>query len=136
MEEKSSGLILAEGIHAGFPSPAQDYSDQAIDLNKELIRHPSATFFGRVAGDSMCDAGVDEGDLLIIDRSVPASDGDMIVCYLDGEFALKTLRMEEGRPVLYAANPKYRPIPIEDGSDFRAWGVVTYIVKNVRAGRL
>lgn len=129
-------LILAEGIHAGFPSPAQDYSDQAIDLNKELIRHPAATFFGRVAGDSMRDAGVSEGDLLVIDRSLQPSDSDMVVCYLDGEFALKTLRFEEGRPVLYAANPKYKPIPIEDGSDFRAWGVVTYVVKNVRPGRL
>ena len=129
-------LILAEGIHAGFPSPAQDYSDQAIDLNKELIRHPAATFFGRVAGDSMRDAGVSEGDLLVIDRSLQPSDGDMVVCFLDGEFALKTLRLENGRPVLYAANPKYKPIPIDDGSDFRAWGVVTYIVKNVRPGRL
>lgn len=129
-------LVLAEGIHAGFPSPAQDYYDQAIDLNKELIRHPAATFFGRVAGDSMSDAGVNEGDLLVIDRSLQPSDGDMVVCYLDGEFALKTLRFEEERPVLYAANPKYKPIPIEEGSDFRAWGVVTYIVKNVRPGRL
>ena len=129
-------LILAEGIHAGFPSPAQDYSDQAIDLNKELIRHPAATFFGRVAGDSMRDAGVSEGDLLVIDRSLQPSASDMVVCYLDGEFALKTLRFEEGRPVRYAANPKYKPIPIEDGSDFRAWGVVTYVVKNVRSGRL
>ena len=129
-------LILAEGIHAGFPSPAQDYSDQAIDLNKELIRHPAATFFGRVAGDSMRDAGVSEGDLLVIDRSLQPSDGDMVVCFLDGEFALKTLRLENGRPVLYAANPKYKPIPLDDGSDFRAWGVVTYIVKNVRPGRL
>ncbi|MBP5539353.1 MAG: translesion error-prone DNA polymerase V autoproteolytic subunit [Bacteroidales bacterium] len=129
-------LVLAEGIHAGFPSPAQDYSDRAIDLNKELIRHPAATFFGRVAGDSMRDAGISEGDLLVIDRSLQPSDGDMVVCYLDGEFALKTLRFKEGRPVLYAANPQYKPIPIEEGSDFRAWGVVTYIVKNVRPGRL
>ena len=129
-------LILAEGIHAGFPSPAQDYSDQAIDLNKELIRHPASTFFGRVVGDSMCDAGVNEGDLLVIDRSLRPSDGDMVVCFLDGEFALKTLRIENGRPVLHAANPKYKPISIDDGSDFRAWGVVTYIIKNVRPGRL
>ena len=128
-------------IHAGFPSPAADYMTQAIDLNKELVRHPAATFYGRVVGDSMTDAGVDEGDILVIDKSLDAQDGDMAVCFVDGEFTLKYLRfiesetsggIRERRIILMPANEKYPEIEVSEGVDFKLWGVVTYVIKKVR----
>ena len=82
------------GIKAGFPSPAQDYISQAIDLNKELIHHPSTTFYGRVSGDSMKDAGLDDGDILVIDKSLEPRSGDMAVCYIDGEFTIKYIKID------------------------------------------
>jgi DNA polymerase V len=119
-------------IHAGFPSPATDYMTQAIDLNKELVKHPAATFYGRVVGDSMIDAGVEEGDILVIDKALDAKDGDMTVCFVDGEFTLKYLKIKDGNVTLVPANPKYPEIEIKDGMDFKMWGVVTYIIKKVR----
>ena len=128
-------------IHAGFPSPATDYMTQAIDLNKELVRHPAATFYGRVVGDSMIDAGVEEGDILVIDKALEAQDGDMAVCFLDGEFTLKHLRFtaetvsdgsKRRRISLVPANDKYPLIEVGEGSDFIMWGVVTYVIKKVR----
>ncbi len=143
-EDKTDGLLppmAAEGIHAGFPSPAQDYMNPCIDLNKELVRHPAATFYGRVVGDSMIDAGVEEGDILVIDRSIEASEGDMCVCFVDGEFTLKYIsfrdpspgagnaRKDDGRLWLVPANDSYPVITVTDASSFTVWGVVTYIIK-------
>lgn len=124
--------MAQEGIHAGFPSPATDYMTQAIDLNKELVKHPAATFYGRVVGDSMIDAGVEEGDILVIDKSLDAQDGDMAVCFVDGEFTLKHLRIRDGGISLVPANEKYPVIEVEEGTDFKMWGVVTYVIKKVR----
>ena len=124
--------MAQDGIHAGFPSPATDYMTQAIDLNKELVKHPAATFYGRVVGDSMIDAGVDEGDILVIDKSLTARDGDMAVCFVDGEFTLKYMRINGESLTLVPANPKYPQIPITEGVEFRLWGVVTYIIKKVK----
>ena len=124
--------MAQDGIHAGFPSPATDYMTQAIDLNKELVRHPAATFYGRVVGDSMIDAGVDEGDILVIDKALEARDGDMAVCFVDGEFTLKYIYISEDGIVLKPANPKYPEIEITEGVDFKMWGVVTYIIKKTR----
>lgn len=133
MEENTKLPEMAQdGIHAGFPSPATDYMTQAIDLNKELVRHPAATFYGRVVGDSMIDAGVDEGDILVIDKALEVKDGDMAVCFVDGEFTLKYLSIKEDEIVLKPANPKYPEIVITEGVDFKMWGVVTYIIKKVR----
>lgn len=133
MEENEKLPSMAhDGIHAGFPSPATDYMTQAIDLNKELVKHPAATFYGRVVGDSMIDAGVDEGDILVIDRSLTAKDGDMAVCFVDGEFTLKYLKFNGEALTLVPANPRYSKISVTDGVDFRLWGVVTYIIKKVR----
>lgn len=124
--------MAQDGIHAGFPSPATDYMTQAIDLNKELVRHPAATFYGRVVGDSMIDAGVDEGDILVIDKALDAKDGDMTVCFVDGEFTLKYLRVKEEGIVLEPANKLYPSIEIKEGMDFIMWGVVTYVIKKIR----
>ena len=133
-QEQSQSLpsMAQTEIHAGFPSPATDYMTQAIDLNKELVKHPAATFYGRVVGDSMIDAGVEEGDILVIDKSLEARDGDMTVCFVDGEFALKYIRFRDSGLTLLPANDKYPAIEVSEGSDFIMWGVVTYVIKKVR----
>lgn len=133
-EVKDLPSMAQDSIHAGFPSPATDYMTQAVDLNKELVRHPAATFYGRVVGDSMIDAGVEEGDILVIDKSLDPKDRDMCVCFLDGEFALKYIRLTaDGTAVsLEPANPAYPVIRVTEGVDFRLWGVVTYVIKKVR----
>lgn len=132
MDDVKCGMAQS-GIHAGFPSPATDYMTQAIDLNKELVRHPAATFYGRVVGDSMIDAGVDEGDILVIDKSLEPQEGDMAVCFVDGEFTLKYLRFHPGGLTLQPANDRYRSIEVGEDTDFKVWGIVTYVIKNVRA---
>lgn len=119
-------------IHAGFPSPAADYMSGVIDLNRELVRHPEATFFGRVVGDSMADADVHEGDVLVIDKSLTPSEGDMAVCFLDGEFCLKYISRRHDGLWLLPGNRKYRPIHVPEGSDFSVWGVVTYVIRKQR----
>ena len=121
-----------QGIRAGFPSPAQDYMDLSIDLNRELIRNPSSTFYGRVKGDSMQDAGVSEGDVLVIDKSLEPQDGDMAVCFLDGEFTLKFIQLEKDVIWLIPANESYDPIRVTAENEFLIWGIVTYTIKNNR----
>lgn len=124
--------IADEGIKAGFPSPAQDFMDLAIDLNKELVKHPAATFYGRVKGDSMVDAGIYDGDILIIDKSLDPRDGDMAVCYIDGEFTIKHIKIEKDVIWLIPANEKYQPIKVTEDNDFLIWGIVTYSIKKQR----
>lgn len=132
MDDVKCGMAQS-GIHAGFPSPATDYMTQAIDLNKELVKHPAATFYGRVVGDSMIDAGVDEGDILVIDKSLEPQEGDMAVCFVDGEFTLKYLRFRPRGLTLQPANDRYPSIEVGEDTDFKVWGIVTYVIKNVRA---
>lgn len=120
------------GIKAGFPSPAQDYMEAAIDLNKELIKHPASTFYGRVKGDSMIDANVHDGDILVIDKSLEPQNGDMAVCFIDGEFTIKYIKLEKDVIWLQPANEKYAPIKVTIDNDFLIWGIVTYCIQNVR----
>lgn len=124
-----------EGIRAGFPSPAQDYLEQAIDLNKELIRHPASTFYGRVAGDSMRDEGIEEGDILVIDKSLELMDDDLAVCFIDGEFTVKRVRLEPDSAWLIPSNPNYPLIKVTPENDFIVWGIVTYTIKKNRRKR-
>lgn len=123
--------LAQEGISAGFPSPAQDFLDVAIDLNRELIKSPSSTFFARVKGTSMKGAGIDHGDLLVIDKSVLPGDGRIAVCYVDGDFTVKRIRLDRGECWLMPANPAYKPIRITADNDFLVWGIVTYLIKAV-----
>lgn len=122
--------LVDGGIAAGFPSPAQDYIDLKIDLNKELITNPSSTFYGRVKGSSMQDAGIVDGDILVIDKSLEPKDGDTAVCYIDGEFTLKYIKIEPDAVFLIPANPKFKPIKVTEENNFCIWGVVTYSIKN------
>ncbi len=121
-----------QGIQAGFPSPAQDYISESIDLNRELIRHPAATFYGRVSGDSMIGDGIESGDILVIDRSIEPSDGDLAVCCLDGDFTLKRISLTDGVVRLIPSNESFDPILVTPESQFEVWGVVTYTIKQHR----
>lgn len=116
------------GIKAGFPNIAQDYLEQAIDLNKELVKHPANTFYGRVSGDSMIDAGVSDGDILVIDKLVEPSNGDMAVCYIDGEFTLKYIKIELDVIWLVPANKEFQPIKVTSENDFLIWGIVQFVI--------
>ncbi|MCF0057140.1 LexA family transcriptional regulator [Dyadobacter sp. CY356] len=132
-------LPLIPGISAGFPSPAADFIDVDIDLRKELIRNPPSTFLGRVKGDSMKDAGIDDGDIMIVDKSLPYKDNCIAVCFIDQEFTVKRILIEKDILWLIAENDKYPPIKVTNDSEFIMWGIVTYIIKtasNVRTSRL
>lgn len=119
------------GIAAGFPSPAEDFLDVSIDLNKELIKNPSSTFYGRVKGNSMRDAGVENGDLLIIDKSLRPANGKIAVCFLDGEFTIKKIKIENECIWLVPANSDFNPIKVTVENDFLIWGIVLHIIKSV-----
>lgn len=121
-----------DGIKAGFPSPAQDYMEQTIDLNKELIRHPASTFYGRVVGNSMSGEGIDDGDILVIDKSLELIDGDLAVCFINGEFTVKRVKLEKDFAWLVPSNPDYQPIKVTKDDEFTIWGIVTYTVKKNR----
>lgn len=123
-------LSFVPGISAGFPSPAADFTDIKMDLNQYLVKHPAATFYGRVKGESMKNAGINDGDLLIIDKSLNAEDGKIAVCFFDGEFTLKRIRIKEDGVWLMPENPDFKPIHCYEGSDFRIWGVVTHVIKS------
>ncbi len=130
--DTSPEIPLAEStVHAGFPSPADDFLEGSLDLNSLVIKHPEATFFARVEGDSMKDEGITEDDILVVDKAVEAYDGCLAVAYVDGEFTLKRVRMEPDRILLVPANPKYPTIEIAAGQDFAVWGVVKWVIKQV-----
>ncbi len=117
-------------VQAGFPSPADDYMDRALDLNEHLIKHPAATFYCRVSGKSMIDLGIFDGDLLIVDRAVKPVHGDVILAALDGELTCKVLDMHRRR--LLSSNDDFPPIPIREGAVFEIEGVVIHSIRNHR----
>ena len=123
--------FVESGIQAGFPSPANDHLDITIDLNKELVKHPSATFYARVRGDSMRDAGIEEGDLLVVDRSLEPVSGKIAVCCLNGEFTVKRLSIEPTACILLPANNQYKPIRVSSSDDFLVWGMVVHVIKSL-----
>ena len=123
--------LAGETVAAGFPSPADDYVESRIDLNDVLIRHPSSTFFLRVSGDSMRDAGILDGDLLVVDRAIEPRAGLVVVAVLEGAFTLKYLRRHRGRWRLEAAHPDYPPLALGDGDDSRIWGVAIHAIHSL-----
>lgn len=122
--------LISNGISAGFPSPASDFIDVSIDLNKHLIQHPSATFFAKVKGESMKNEGISDGDLLIIDRSLEPVNGKIAVCFIDGEFTVKTIKLEKDACWLVPANEKFKPIKVTAENNFVIWGIVTHVIKS------
>ncbi|EGT3627584.1 translesion error-prone DNA polymerase V autoproteolytic subunit [Morganella morganii] len=123
--------LFSSLIAAGFPSPAQDYVEQTLDLNELCIKHPAATFFVKVQGDSMIDAGIFSGDILVVDRSLQPAHGDIVVAAVNGEFTVKQLQL---RPVvqLLPRNALFSPIAINDESELNIFGVVTNVVKKLK----
>ncbi|MFA6770745.1 MAG: translesion error-prone DNA polymerase V autoproteolytic subunit [Bacteroidales bacterium] len=125
-------ITFAESlVKAGFPSPAEDHGDLKLDLNKELIKNPSSTFFAKVSGQSMIEDGINDGDLLIIDKSIEPFEDALAVCYLDGEFTLKRVKREKEAILLVPANPEFKPIRVTRENDFMIWGVVRYVIKKM-----
>ena len=132
--KKETGLdaiLINTGISAGFPSPAGDYKQERISLDKELIKNQEATFFARVSGESMVNAGLEDGDLIIIDRSIEPSNNKIAVCYIDGEFTVKRLRVKKGKIWLQPENSKYQPIEIKEDNELIIWVIVTNVVKKL-----
>ncbi|MDD5570229.1 MAG: translesion error-prone DNA polymerase V autoproteolytic subunit [Bacteroidales bacterium] len=123
--------MVSGKISAGFPSPADDYLDITIDLNKELIKNPSSTFLGRVKGLSMKDAGISDGDVLVVDKSLEPGNNKIAVCFINGEFTLKKIKIEKKEVFLMPANENFKPLKITEENDFMIWGIVTYVIKKI-----
>lgn len=121
------------GIKAGFPSPAQDYMTESIDLNKELIRHKESTFLAKVSGNSLMDAGICDGDIIVIDKSLEVNDGDFVVAFIDGEYTLKEFKLDKANNCAWLRphNDSYSPIKVTEDNDFLIWGVLTYTIKKL-----
>lgn len=123
--------IVDNGISAGFPSPADDFLDKSIDLNKEYIKNKEATFYGRIKGNSMINAGLNDGDLIIIDKSIEPQNNKIAVCYIDGDFTVKRIKIEKEVIWLIAENDNYKPIKVTKDNNFIIWGIVTTVIKSV-----
>ena len=129
-------IDLVGDVKAGFPSPAEDVKEK-LDLLKLLVRHPASTFYFRISGVSMVDASLDEGDIVVVDRSLTLTNNCVAVCFIDGEFTVKRVHVEKGADAqgdkvqLLPANPKYKPLDITPDNEFIVWGIVTYVIKKV-----
>jgi DNA polymerase V len=123
--------LSGERVAAGFPSPAEGIPQRGLDLNRELISNPASTFYARVSGLSMIDEGINDGDLLVIDKSLTPSNGCLAVCYIDGEFTLKRFEKHNGYGLLIPANKDFSPIKVTADNDFCIWGIVTYVIKRI-----
>jgi DNA polymerase V len=131
----AASLPLAGGsIRAGFPSPAQDFAVERLDLMALLVKHPQATYFWRVAGDSMREAGIDDGDLITVDRALRPRHNNIVVALVDGDCTVKYLHQQAGLMKLRAANPNYPDILPRDGQTIEVWGVVTACIKRFASG--
>lgn len=123
--------LVEQGISAGFPSPADEFKEIRISLDKELVKNTESTFYAKVSGDSMIEAGLDDGDLLIIDKSLDPESGKIAVCFLDGEFTVKRITKREGKLYLKPENKNYEEIEINDGNELKIWGIATFVIKKI-----
>lgn len=123
--------LVLSSVKAGFPSPAEDYAEETLDLNKYVIKNNVSTFFVRAKGESMVGAGIKDGDLLVVDRSISATNGQVVIAVINGEFTVKTIEIVKGKALrLLPANDEFKPIHLNSEIDFQIWGVVTaYIHK-------
>ena len=131
LDESNSIPLTNNNISAGFPSPADDFKEIRISLDKEIIKNEEATFYARVDGESMLGAGLNDGDLIVIDRSEEPKNGSIAVCFLDGEFTVKRLKLKNREIYLMPENSKYSPIKIGEVNELSIWGIVTYVVKKM-----
>ena len=132
--KKENGMgqwLSEEGISAGFPSPADDFKETRISLDRELVKNKEATFYARVSGDSMIGAGISDGDLLVIDRSLNPENGKIAVCLVDGDFTVKRIKKEKNKLYLVPENKKYESIEIKEENELIIWGIVEYVIKKV-----
>lgn len=130
IEMPSEGVVATVSglVQAGFPSPAEDYMETPLNLHELVVKNPPATFFVRVAGDSMLGARIEPGDILVVDRSLTPTNGKIVVALVNGEFTVKRIRMEGGKVILMAENQAFKDIEVPSGAEFEVWGVVTYVV--------
>jgi DNA polymerase V len=135
-EAQTTGIELeiATDLHAGFPNPASDHAGETIDLTREMVRHPESTFYARIAGDSMLDAGIRDGDIVVVDRALEPCNGDFVVACVDGEFTLKEYQLDTKNKCVWLIphNPTYSKIKVTVENNFIIWGVVTYCVHRVK----
>jgi DNA polymerase V len=134
--DSSSNLkspLFTSGVSAGFPSPADDYVELKLDMNKYLIKHPSATFYVKVKGDSMKGAGINDGDILVVDRALEPQNNDIVVCVIDSEFTVKKIKKTKDSLFLIPENLDYKPIKVSESNSFQVWGVVSFVIHTVRS---
>jgi DNA polymerase V len=123
--------LIREGVSAGFPSPAIDFLETSIDLNTALCKNPLATFYIKVKGNSMIDAGINDSDVLVVDRSLEPQNNKIAICFIDGEFTVKRILLEQDCLYLMAENPSYPHIKVTEENQLIIWGIVTYVIKKV-----
>ncbi len=122
---------ISSGIKAGFPSPAADFDESKISLDNVLVKNKEATFYAKASGNSMIGAGIDDGDILVIDRSIEPQNNKIAVCFIDGEFTVKRIKIENEDVYLMPENKNYKPIQISEENNLIIWGIVTYVIKKV-----
>lgn len=128
MNKKYILPFASSTIRAGFPSPADDFIENRVDIFEKIVKHPASTFLVRVKGDSMNGKGIQEGDILVVDKSLSPQNNSVVIAYLDGEFTVKRFQKEGKNIVLYPANDNYKPIHIKNEDDFIVWGIVTFVI--------
>lgn len=122
---------ISSGIKAGFPSPAADFDESKISLDNVLVKNKEATFYAKASGNSMIEAGIDDGDILVIDRSLEPQNNKIAICFIDGEFTVKRIKIEGQNVFLMPENKTYKPIQISEENDLIIWGIVTYVIKKM-----
>jgi DNA polymerase V len=122
---------ISSGIKAGFPSPAADFDESKISLDNVLVKNREATFYAKASGTSMIGAGIDDGDILVIDRSIEPKNNKIAVCFIDGEFTIKRIKVEKDCVYLMPENTAFQPIKVTDENELIIWGMVTYVIKSI-----
>ena len=123
--------FIASGIKAGFPSPAADFDESKISLDNVLVKNREATFYAKASGTSMTGAGIDDGDIMVIDRSIEPQNNKIAVCFIDGEFTVKRIKIEKDTVYLMPENKNFEPIKVTDENELIIWGIVTYVIKQL-----
>ena len=130
-ENHQKHSFISEGIKAGFPSPAADFDETKISLDNVLVKNHEATFYAKASGNSMIGAGIDDGDIMVIDRSLEPRHGKIAVCCIEGEFTVKRIKIDKDGIYLMPENKEFQPIKVEEDHKLIVWGIVTYVIKSV-----